>query len=98
MKFLSARDLRNRPGKIREMVKEDDLVLTANGKPLAIIVGLVDGDLERTAETLRRARAQLAVNSMRRAARIAGSDGLIGAEVDAEVRVARAARRKGRRR
>ena len=94
MKFLSTRDLRNRPGRLRELVQEDDLVLTANGKPLAIIVGISDGDLDRTAAALRRARAQLAVSAMRRTAERAGSDGLTTAQVDSEIRAARAARRR----
>ena len=38
MKFLSTRDLRNRPGIVRELAKKDDLVLTANGKPVAILL------------------------------------------------------------
>jgi hypothetical protein len=33
MKFLSTRELRNRPGYVRELAEKDDLVLTTNGKP-----------------------------------------------------------------
>ena len=35
MKFLSTRELRNRPGFVRDLAQKEDLVLTANGKPIA---------------------------------------------------------------
>ena len=40
MKFLSTRELRNRPGVIREILKGGDVALTANGKPFAIVIAL----------------------------------------------------------
>jgi hypothetical protein len=79
---------------IKDLVKDDDLVLTANGKPLAFIVGIPEGGLDRTAAALRRARAQLAVSAMRRAAEDAGSDSLSAGEVESEIRAVRAARRQ----
>ena len=94
MKFLSTRDLRNRPGMVRELVKNDDLVLTANGKPLAMIVGIPDGDLERTAAALRRARAQLAVSTMRRTAVEAGRDKLTAVQIESEISATRVSRRR----
>ena len=95
MKFLSTRDLRNRPGMIKELVKDDDLVLTANGKPLAFIVGIPEGGLDRTAAALRRARAQLAVSAMRRAADDVGRNSLTAAQIDTEIRATRTTRRRG---
>lgn len=93
MKFLSSRDLRNRPGAIREMLEEDDVVLTANGKPFAIIVRVDEGEIERTAAALRRARAQLAISRMRGTAATEGLSGLSPRGIEAEIRAARAARR-----
>ena len=65
MKFLSTRDLRNRPGLVRELTKKEDLVLTANGKPIAILLGVEEDDLEETARVVRQARAQRALSRMR---------------------------------
>ncbi len=95
MKFLSTRELRNRPGAIREILKDGDVALTANGKPFAIVVGIEDGDLERTATVIRRARAQLAVSRMRRAAAVARVGALSPKEIDAEVSAVRAKRSRG---
>ena len=94
MKYLSTRDLRNRPGVVREMVQEGDVILTANGKPVALIVPIEDGDIERTAQVLRRARVQLAVAGMRRSAEQKGRARLTGTEIEAEIRATRRARRR----
>jgi antitoxin (DNA-binding transcriptional repressor) of toxin-antitoxin stability system len=79
---------------VRELVKDDDLVLTVNGKPLAMIVGIPDGDLERTAAALRRARAQLAVSTMRRTAAETDRDKLTAAQIESEIRSTRTSRRR----
>ncbi len=76
-------------------MQDGDVALTANGKPFAIVVGIEEGDLERTAAVIRRARAQLAVSRMRRAATDAGVGGLSPKEIEAEVSAVRAKRSRG---
>jgi PHD/YefM family antitoxin component YafN of YafNO toxin-antitoxin module len=93
MKFLSVREIRNQPGAVWKRLKDEDLVLTANGKPRGLLIGLDEEDLEVTLETLRRARAEVAVSRMRRQAAEAGLDRLGDAEIEAEIRAARAERR-----
>jgi antitoxin (DNA-binding transcriptional repressor) of toxin-antitoxin stability system len=93
MKFLSTRDLRNRPGYVRDLAQKDDLVLTANGKPIAILVGVGEDEFEEAARAIRRAKAQLALSRMRRQAATRGTDRLSSAEIDAEIRAARAKRK-----
>lgn len=90
MKFLSTRDLRNRPGYVRELARQDDLVLTANGKPIAMLLGVEEDQLEETARAIRQARAQLALSRMRRQA--SGTRSVVVAE---EIRAVRS-RRKSR--
>ena len=94
MKFLSTRDLRNRPGYVRELAREDDLVLTANGKPVAILVGVEEQDFEETARATRRAKAQLAVSRMRRLAARRGVARLPLSAVNAEIRAVRSRRKR----
>ena len=93
MKFLSTRDLRNRPGYVRELAREDDLVLTANGKPIAILVGVEDDEFEETARAIRQAKAQRALSRMRRHAARKGLDRLSSPAVDAEIRAVRRKRK-----
>lgn len=65
MKFVTVRDLRGRPAKVwKDLETEKDLVLTSNGKPMAIITGIGEDTLESTLATLRRARAVQAVREI----------------------------------
>jgi len=92
MKFLSVRDFRNRPGKVWKALKDDDFVVTANGKPVGLLIGVPDAELETSLLALRRARAAMAVSRLREAARAAGTDRWTPRQVDAEI--ARVRRRR----
>lgn len=91
MKFLSVRELRNRPGQVWEDALRDDLVITSNGKPVGLLIGVPEGELEQTLLLVRRARAAAAVSSMRRRAVQQGTARLSRRAVDAEIRAARRA-------
>lgn len=93
MKFVSARELRNRPGFIRELVQKEDLVLTADGKPVAILLGIEDDDLEEAALIIRKARAQRALSRMRRHATRRGIAEASPRQIEAEIRAARSKRK-----
>ena len=65
MKFISVRDLRLKPGKVWQMAKEEkDLVLTVNGRPVAILTGVDEDSFETELEAIRRARALQALHSL----------------------------------
>ena len=98
MKFLSTRELRNRPGFVRELARKEDIVLTANGKPVALLLGLEDDDFEETAQAIRQARAQRALSRMRRQAESKGLSGMSLAAINAEVRAVRSKRQSGAKR
>lgn len=95
MKFLSTRELRNRPGYVRKLVQKEDLVLTANGKPVALMLGTNEDDLEETALAVRQARALRAVARMRKHALTLPPEDRSPAAIEAEIRAVRA-KRKGR--
>lgn len=61
MRRISTRDLRNTPGKVRELLEEEDLLLTASGEPVAYMIGMGDENPEEMADMVRRARAQRAL-------------------------------------
>jgi prevent-host-death family protein len=93
MKFISTRELRNRPGFVQETAAKEDVVLTANGKPVAVILGVTEDSLEETLRTIRQARATLAVSRMRRRAAELGLDKLSMEDIDKEIRAVRAQRK-----
>jgi antitoxin (DNA-binding transcriptional repressor) of toxin-antitoxin stability system len=94
MKFVSTRELRNRPGAVREMAQKEDLVLTADGKPIAILLGVENEDLEESLVVLRQARAQRALSRMRSSASRLGLAPLSAGDVEREIRAVRRQRKR----
>ena len=92
MRRISTRDLRNTPGKVRELLEEEDLVLTASGEPVAYMIGIDDEDPAEIAAMIRQARAQRAVARIRRRAAERGLDRLSAEEIDDEIRQTRGER------
>jgi prevent-host-death family protein len=94
MKFLTTRVLRNRPSYVREATREEDLVLTSNGKPFAILVGVEESTFEETARAIKRAKAQVAVSRMQRQAAKKGLNRMSLAAVNKEIRAVRSKRQR----
>lgn len=93
VKYVSIRELRNRPGLVWSTLSKGDLVLTANGKPMGVLVGVDETRLDDTVEAIRRAKAILAVSRMRRKAAETGANKLSLAEINQEIRKVRRRRR-----
>jgi antitoxin (DNA-binding transcriptional repressor) of toxin-antitoxin stability system len=89
MEFISVRDFRIRPGEIWEKLKDQDLVITSNGRPIAILSPVEGENIEETFSLLRRLRAQMAVSRIRKETAEAGLDRLNEDEIEAEIRKAR---------
>ena len=92
MKFISIRDLRNTPGQVWEAIAGEDAILTANGKPVGVLIRAGDEDLDSFLALIRQVRAQLAVSRMRSAARRKGSAALTQREINEEIDAVRAER------
>lgn len=90
---MPIRELNIRCSLREHAVAEESVVLTIDGRPFALLVGLQEGedpaDLDRH---IRQARAQCAISAARAAARLNGTDKLTMEEIDAEIRAARADR------
>ncbi len=67
MGYETIRDLRVRPGDVWEKLREQgEVILTSNGRPIAIIAQVDENDVEATLTALRHARAQAALSRLRR--------------------------------
>jgi len=98
MEFVSVRELRLQPGRVWErLAKAGELVVTSNGKPIALLSGVTGETLEETLRAVRRARAQQALAELRAAAQERGTDQLTPGAIKAEIRLARQARRRSAR-
>ncbi len=90
MEFISSREIRINPGPIWKRVGEgEEVVVTSQGRPVALILGVGGEDLEDTVRAVRRARAEVAVSRMRRTAARGGLAGMKPEEVEAEIKAAR---------
>lgn len=95
MKTVTIRDLRSQPRQVREeLAKSSEAVLTANGKPVALMLAVDSGTLDETLETVRRARALQTLARIRARSKSTGQADLGVKEIDAEIQLTRKARRR----
>ena len=93
VEFVSLCELRSQSEDVwRSLAQEKDLVVTSNGKPIAILSATTEATLEASLAALRQARAQLAVAAMQQRARETRADRLTLEDVNAEISAARRAR------
>jgi antitoxin (DNA-binding transcriptional repressor) of toxin-antitoxin stability system len=93
MKFVSVRDLRGKSAEIwRELPEEREMIITSNGRPVAILAAVNESNLEESLAAFRQMRAIDAVASMQRRSAATGADALTADDIDAEIAVVREAR------
>ena len=86
MRFITVRDLRTTPAQVwKALPEEQEIVITNNGKPIALLTPLTDTDLEDTLASVRRARAINAVKKMQTAAVAEGISGMTMEDIDQEI-------------
>ena len=96
MKFVSVRELRDRTAQLwRDLDREKDLVVTNNGKPVAILTATDSDSFEKSLAEIRRCRATDALSALQRDAADRGLDRLSMDEVDDEIRASRTRRHTG---
>ncbi len=95
MKFVTVRDLRGKSGQVwKDLARERDIVLTSNGKPVAILSAETERNLEESLVAVRRARAIAAVDKVQSQSLVAGKNKLSLDEINAEIRSVRKARKR----
>ncbi len=97
MQFTSLRDFRTKTAEIRkDLERQHEIVLTANGRPIAILAQVDEENFEERLKALRRARANALLDRIQAKSKERGTDRLTMAQIDAEIAKARRERRKGR--
>ena len=90
MKFISVRDLRSKSAQIwKQLPQEREMIITSNGRPIAIIAAISDSDLEESLSAFRQARAVEAVASLQRRSVEMGNNKITMDEIDAEIKAVR---------
>lgn len=95
MKFLSVRDLRGNSARVwRELPAEREMVVTSNGRPIALLATVDEGSVEQSLAAWRRVRATQAVANIQLESVQKGTDQLSMQDIDAEIAKVRRCRRK----
>lgn len=96
MKFVSLRDFRTHASQIRkDLDTQHEIVLTANGRPIAILAEVGEDDFEERLKALRRSRARALLDRIGAKAKARGVDKLTTEQIDAVIAKARRGRRAG---
>jgi antitoxin (DNA-binding transcriptional repressor) of toxin-antitoxin stability system len=90
MKFITVRDFRTYPKKIWDELKTvQEMIITNNGKPVALLTPLMEVDLEDTIKAMRQAKAKMAVERMRSISIKKGNSKFTSKELDKQIEAVR---------
>ena len=90
MKFLSVRDLRGKSAQIwKDLPEEREMVITSNGRPIAILATISESNLEESLAAFRQARAVEGVAALQRRSADQGTNRITMDEIDAEIQAVR---------
>ncbi len=97
MKFITIRDLRQSTKKLKSLMKKNGrIVLTSNGKPVALITPVNEKTLDEQLAVHRQAEARKALDQVRREAKEKGLDKMSMEEIDRIIAEVRRERRESK--
>ena len=95
MKFVTIRDLRSKSRQIQnDLPKYKEMVLTSNGRPIAIMTAISEESMEDSLAAIRRARAISAVTGLQSQSVKSGKYMTRISEIEDEIREVRRRRAK----
>lgn len=95
MKFLSVRDLKTKSSQVwSELPDQKEMVVTSNGRPVALLSSINENNLEQVLKAFRRARATDALSAIQYESVQQGTDAISMDEINAEIKAARSKRKK----
>lgn len=90
MRFLSVRDLRGKSAEIwKRLPGEREMIITNNGRPIAILAAVNESNLEESLAAFRQARAVEAVATLQRRSVEQGTDKISMGEVEEQIKAVR---------
>jgi antitoxin (DNA-binding transcriptional repressor) of toxin-antitoxin stability system len=95
MKFLSVRDLKTKSSRVwKDLPDQKDMVITSNGRPIAILSSINENNLEQVLSAFRQARSLEAVTSIQYESVRKGTDKITLEEINDEIREVRSKRKR----
>lgn len=90
MKFLSVSDLETQSAQVwKELPVQKEMVVTSNGKPIALLSSIDEKNLDQVLAAFRQARATSALASIQYESTQNGTDEMSLEEINAEIREVR---------
>ncbi len=90
MKFITVRDLRTSPAQVwKKLTEEKEMVITNNGRPIALLTPITDENLEGTLKSMRRARAINAIENIQFDSVKTGKNRMTEKEIEDEIKRSR---------
>ncbi len=90
MDFISVRELRINTGDVWDKLeKEKELIITSNGRPVALMAGITGASLEAILASVRRARGEWAIREMRQHSVQKGLEQISDEEINREIKKTR---------
>ena len=94
MKFLTVRDLRSKSAQIwKELIDEQEMVITNNGRPVAILSAINESNLEKSLNSIRRARIADVISSIQQESIRNRTNKITNDEINDEIRKVRKAQK-----
>lgn len=94
MQFVTVRDLRSKSAEIwRRLKKEKEVIITSNGKPIAVLAPIAEGNLEESLKLTRKVRAMMAREALVDSSLKKGLNKIPLEEINAEIAHVRKERR-----
>lgn len=94
MKFLSIRDLKSKSAQVwKDLPNQKEMILTSNGRPIAMLSSIDENNLEKVLTAFRIARATNAVASIQYESTEKGTDKMTIEEIESEIRKTRSYRK-----
>jgi prevent-host-death family protein len=94
MRFIPIKDLKTKLRDILMTIKDEEIIITSHGKPIAILSGVTEENLWKKVKAIRRSRAILALEEMQKRALELGLGKWTGSQIDSEIQAVRKARKR----
>jgi prevent-host-death family protein len=94
MGFISIRDLETKLEDILMKTKDEEIIVTSHGKPIAILPGVTEENLGKKLQAIRRSRALVALEEMQKKSLELGLDKFTDSQIEAEIQAVRKGRKR----
>ena len=94
MRLISISDLKTKLTDILIKIKDEEIIVTSRGNPIAILFGVTEENLWKKLRVIRRSRALIALEEMQKKSLELGLDKLTDSQIEVEIQATRKERRR----